>query len=136
MSESSRRIAALPKPTFEERSPRSAECVGEAQQFLARMREVHGIQEDFLQSCRPMVETIFADFTGDTRSQLLEIAELVVAQQAAVEKAANKVYAALDASRRRAEADARAKELASAHEKLSAALRVPSWRAPALALPN
>jgi hypothetical protein len=56
------------------------------EQFLCAMRDRYGISEEFVSAGRPLVDTIFAEFDGTQRADLLEFAESVFAQQAATEQ--------------------------------------------------
>lgn len=54
--------------------------------FLSAMREKHGISDEFLEAARPLVESIYAEFDGEQRANLLEFAESVVSEQAKTER--------------------------------------------------
>lgn len=65
-------------------------------QFLSAMRDRYGVSEDFISAGRPLVEAIYAEFNGAQRTDLLDFAESVFAQQAATEKAVRSSTRALN----------------------------------------
>ncbi len=51
-----------------------------APEFIASLSRRYNVPADFVRKCCPMVETIFDEFEGATRNQLLDAAESAVAR--------------------------------------------------------